>query len=376
MHSVRYLEDRQAELDSAIGELFEHEPDLDGLEVVGTAIHPPVQHSPQKADPEAERVAAEAIARSMASGLLIAGAQSALPPAEEHNERQSRVRVQPGPHLAVIGTDDVREGEARVHFHAAVGSAASASLVLENRGTTALILAWRKVEAPNPLGKVEDNAQRFYFDHRPVTILPGERRSLPVQFRTRVGGMFLETWAASVLPSVGLDTEVIFCGTATREDEFRPVRDAMEAALEKALITRAIKDMLHALITRIHPRNHEAIFGAPPPTLEERFTSANTELVAREGWTYGDRIVRDLQTLHRRVTCQLWAATNVPAAQSTEESADAKGAKKEETPVEVSIPEPEEWDLSVAGLKETIMDLPDWELPGKVQGHTWLRTHE
>jgi hypothetical protein len=309
----------------------------------------------------------------MASGVLLSAAQSALPyfPAPRKSVEQ-----QSGPYLKIVGTDPAESGGvSRISFHTAVGAAAATSLVLENRGTTALIVSWKKVDAPNPLGKVEDNAQRFFFDHRPVTILPGARLALAVQFRTRVGGMFLEKWEAAVLPPVKSSNQVVFCGTATRDDECKPARDAMEKALEKALIRRAIHDMLHALITRIHPRNHEAIFGAPPPTLEERFVAANADLVEREGWTYSDRIVRDLQHLHARVTTQIWATTGVPRTASADDGADGKGAKKEDTPVELEVPTPEEWDLSVTKLKDTIMSLTDWDLPAKIVGHSWHEAH-
>ena len=42
----------------------------------------------------------------------------------------------------------------------------------------------------------------------------------------------------------------------------------------------------------------------------------------------------------------------------------------------MNIPEPAEWDLSVAGLKATICGLSDWALPGRVAGHTWCSAHD
>jgi len=372
-----YIQERGADLREAVEQLFPHEPDVAGLEVVGRAILSPdcLGFAGTVATSLADEPQADLAVDTDAHSESVAVAEST--PRENAHEAAHHASVQPGPHLKIVGTDETRGGGAtRVHFQTSVGAAEMASLVLENRGTTALIVSWHKVEAPNALGKVEDNAQRFFFDHRPVTILPGERRALPVQFRSRVGGMFLETWAASVLPSVGADCEVCFCGTAIREDEFQPAREAVEAALEKALMRRAIADMLHTLITRIHPRNHEAIFGAPPPTLEERFMKANAALAEREGWTFCDRIVRDLQLLYRRVIAQEWATSNVPQQASAHDGADAKGARKEEIADEVRVPDPDEWDLSVSGLRKTILDMTDWDFPSKLDGHTWHRAHE
>ena len=109
---------------------------------------------------------------------------------------------------------------------------------------------------------------------------------LRVQFHTLVGGMFMERWAVSTLPRAGPESTVVLCGIAAHDTTHSTARVELESELEAKVMRRAIADMISSLIARVHPRNHEAIFGAEPPTLEQRFLEVNAELVNREGWTY------------------------------------------------------------------------------------------
>lgn len=109
---------------------------------------------------------------------------------------------------------------------------------------------------------------------------------LRVQFHTLVGGMFMERWAVSTLPRAGPESTVVLCGIAAHDTTHSTARVELESELEAKVMRRAIADMISSLVARVHPRNHEAIFGAEPPTLEQRFLEVNAELVNREGWTY------------------------------------------------------------------------------------------
>lgn len=149
--------------------LLVHEPEIASLEVVGTRITPSLPTAPVD---QSARVleAASSVASILARNVMQSGSREAIPAGASTDALPTEMVLQPGPHLEIVGTDSDGEGGARVCVHTGVGTASSAELVLVNRGSTALIVSWRKVEESNPLGKLEDMAQRFFFDHRTVTV--------------------------------------------------------------------------------------------------------------------------------------------------------------------------------------------------------------
>lgn len=152
-----------------------------------------------------------------------------------------------GPQLRCYGNEPADAGP-YLTFVTPVGQRQQGVLTFENLGTTVLFLQWHRHHRHNELGVHEVVTQRFFFDSQPLALLPGEIRSLPVDFQSDTSGVFLTTWSVTVAPAL-LDATgktrhpvVSLCGTAVAADVHAQNRTHTEATLEHRAIVGCIRD--------------------------------------------------------------------------------------------------------------------------------------
>jgi len=183
------------------------------------------------------------------------------------DQLSNAVALTPGPNLACSGSyveptkntgGDVTNGECRMLFSADVEEKSAAALTLHNHGTTALYYQWEKVTHPNVLGTANNYEQRFFFDTRPRSILPGDKRQIPMHFVSAKPGIFLEEWKLSVLPKIQNPPTIVLHGTAVQEDRNKAAREALEAKLEEQSVNKWMRGMMLSLVARVHT-THTAV---------------------------------------------------------------------------------------------------------------------
>eukprot|EP00040_Diaphanoeca_grandis_P041522 m.263052 g.263052 ORF g.263052 m.263052 type:complete len:817 (+) comp48376_c0_seq1:170-2620(+) len=404
-----YLTNRHTQLGEATTALHPHIPDMSDLEVIGNAV----RMSELGADGSGGD--AHAIANNTSDSddrneprpnidgsnptTTVFGVDSELEEdlmdavAEIDDAERNLV---PGPHLTCYGSyaDNVtpqtashahirtQETECRLVFSAPVCEKSASDFVLHNTGTTALYYHWEKVEQPNVLGTANNYQQLFFFDVRPRSILPGEKRAIPIHFISKKSGIFIERWQMKVLPKISNAPYMVLHGTADEEDHNEALRVSLESQLESTAIETSIRQMIYSLVARVHTTHTDT----PPPGKrhDELFAIANDDVWDLLELKYNDAVVAKLAILHRRVLLQLWAQTNAPAPDAPTEptppakkggdkKGDAKGAAAVEAP-QIEIPETQQWNLSITNLKKNILDLVD-DSAQVIAGHTWETQH-
>eukprot|EP00041_Stephanoeca_diplocostata_P017755 m.364726 g.364726 ORF g.364726 m.364726 type:complete len:795 (-) comp20808_c0_seq58:611-2995(-) len=299
-----------------------------------------------------------------------------------------------GPQLRCYGNEPADAGP-YVTFVTPAGQRQRQTLTFENLGTTVLFLQWYRHAQQNDLGVHEAVTQRFFFDSQPLVLLPGDCRTLPVDFMSGTSGVFLSTWGLTVSPALTdgsgqVRTPVVsMCGTAVAADKLAPGRQHTERTLEHRAMQSCVRGWLFHIIDRLPTRparcREDELVDKPPSTLAERFQHANATLWDAHGLAFCDATVARLQSLHQRVHVQQWAALAHPAPIPSpgHQPPDPKGGKKSGAGdtatdgVDEEIPEIPPWDLSLVGLKKTILQLDDAVMPVTINGYAepWLSAH-
>lgn len=359
---------RQQMVQTTKNMLFPHVPDLGGLEIIGTHI--------PKSEGE-EQFVTEAI-------FSEEDTQSASTEAKHTSDPPTAIEaisenILQGPHLKCVGSvncpPDSRES--RVVFNSPVSEKSESKLTLTNTGSTALFVSWEKVDLPNTLGTSRSHSQRFFFDLKPRSILPGETHTVPVFFIANKAGVYMERWRLIVRPELMQVQEITLSATATAPDANRSSRESLENRLEKEIIESSVKRLIMTLVDRVHPVKQD--LPAAKPRLCDIFTAANKELCIEHGLKFDHEAVSKMKSMYTTVECQRWAQINAPGqAEDDLPPPDAKGKKApdpksksaEETEPLPDMPRPKDWDYSISTLKSAILQL-DHILPRVYEAYDW-----
>lgn len=256
----------------------------------------------------------------------------------------------------------------RAVFNAMVGEIATSTVELVNKGTTVIHYSWVRVHKLDSLGIRKDKIERFTHDRRRGVLLPGERTVVRFQFISESAGIYTEPWELSTVPLLQPSPSITLCATCNREDVNASKRRAVEAGLERRMISHFVQSVLYDLIHQVQPVPRPA---TPPEnwlTLGDRFRTANAELpeVVFPGGSYDERVIQQGRALFALAWRQKWTQDNHPAPPKPigePEPAPAKSAKGKKAPREstaptgdsnaskIAVPSPPEWNLKLRELK-------------------------
>ncbi|KAM6972495.1 MYCBP-associated protein [Aplochiton taeniatus] len=326
-----YLQHRQQELRDVLRELDFNQPDIDGLEVIGSGQ--PYTSVPVKPSPLVEEK------EQQENEQFIEEEQENYDPLAQFDDVMKEPLLIPalrfcGQPARWTGNDSAHKGEvgisARVTFESVAGERACSDLELQNEGSTAVYYSWQRQPQPHsfPDARTRCHTQHFYFNTSTGVILPGDTQRVEFLFKSEVPGIRSEVWQLNTHPVLlgGASIQVTLRGVALYQDKTAHQRMTLEKELqhkEAVSVCRSmVRDILQGVLTPERPGSPAELY----TTEEEHFLQLNPKL------QYLREPVEALKKLWQRV-------------------AEATGEKKTS------------WDLSVHTLRQAVLSLPREEPP-------------
>ncbi|KAK3511076.1 hypothetical protein QTP70_030144, partial [Hemibagrus guttatus] len=342
----QFLKHRQNELRNVLSDLEFSQPEMDGLEIVGTSQ--PFTCESVECCRKLEQNEED---RSK----------------EEHKENEDPLAlfddvmldVELLPALRIsdelarwTGSTTSHQGEAGVSvcltFKAVVGESTCSHLELKNEGSTAIYYSWQKQELPHsfPEAKKHTHTQQFYFNTATAVILPGDTMKILFIFKTVSPGIMTEVWKLHTHPVLmgGAILQVTLKGTALYQDKTAERRAALEMELEHrvamSVCRSVVFELLHGIRTPERPSSPAQLY----MTEEEQFNSQNLNV--------------GLQKTHYNPNLDITKCTTIlhyhhePVEALKGLWEQAKWSKVKESGTE------DVWDLSLSSLLQVVMCLP------------------
>lgn len=171
--------------------------------------------------------------------------------------------------------------ESRLNFETKAGKRVSATFEIFNCGTTAIYFDWRRIPDSNPFDIVNAKTQRFYFDTRSSTILPGDMLKVNFIFKSQKGGLFTEKWEFLTSPKLlsGASLILTLRGIAIQEDKFKKTRNMIEQKLLDNEAELAAKEALEMILLGVRTPERPSSPDDAYVTDEEVFSKLNPNVI-------------------------------------------------------------------------------------------------
>uniref|UniRef100_A0A6Q2XP40 MYCBP-associated protein n=1 Tax=Esox lucius TaxID=8010 RepID=A0A6Q2XP40_ESOLU len=323
----QYLQEQRHELRDVLKDLDFNQPEIDGLEVIGSAqpfTSVMVKRSPllEEEEEREELKRAEQENNDPLSQFDDVMLDMLLVPALRFCGEPARWTGNSTSHKGEVGIS------ARVTFEALAGERSSSHLVLQNEGSTAIYYSWQRLPLPHnfPDARTRTHTQHFYFDTSTGVILPGSSRHVEFIFKSDVPGIRSEVWRLNTHPVLlgGASMQVTLRGVATYLDKTADQRHALERELQQreavSVCRSLVSDVLRGVRTPDRPSSPAELY----TTEEEHFHHRNPEL------QYHYEAVGALKRLWQEVTSE----------------GEDRGTA---------------WDLSMSTLRQAALSLPQGE---------------
>ncbi|XP_036398842.1 MYCBP-associated protein [Megalops cyprinoides] len=325
--SSLYLQQCRQELREVLTDLDFNQPEIDGLEVVGTGQ--PFTSVMAERCPLLEEEETDSETEQKENRDPLAHYDDVIP----------RVLLVPavrfcGQPARWIGSSSSHKGEvgiaARLTFEALAGEQASSYLELQNEGSTAVYYSWQCLPLPHsfPETRPDPHTQHFYFNTSTGVILPGDTQRILFTFKSAAPGIVSETWCLNTHPVLlgGASLQVTLRGVALYRDNTADQRQALQRELQQreaeSVCRSLILEILQGVRTPEYPCSPAELY----ITEEEHFQTINPQL------HYRPEAVEGLRHLWEQV------------------SSVGEGDASEE---------PQTWDLCVSSLRQALLTLPE-----------------
>ncbi|KAF4075454.1 hypothetical protein AMELA_G00234760, partial [Ameiurus melas] len=326
----QYLKHRQNELANVLSDLGFNQPDVDGLEIVGSS-QPFMSESVEcyRKHEQNEEERSEGAHKENEDPLALfedVMLDVELLPALRISGELARWSGNTTSHQREVGIS------ACLTFEALVGESTSSHLELKNEGSTAIYYSWQKLELPHsfPGVRTYTHAQQFFFNTATAVILPGDTERILFTFKTVHPGIMKEAWNLHTHPVLmgGAILQVTLKGMALYQDKIAEQRAALELELEQrvamSVCRSVVFDLLHGIRTPERPHSPVQLY----MTEEEQFNAQNPNL------HYHHEPVEALKGL--------WEQAKVGVSGDVEDGH-----------IHGSV-----WDLSMGSLHQVVMSLP------------------
>ncbi|XP_046872327.1 MYCBP-associated protein, partial [Hypomesus transpacificus] len=322
-HSV-YLKHCRQELRDVLKHLDVSQPEMDGLEVIGSGqpfTSVTVERSPLLEEEERGEELKETEQKENHDPLAQFDDVMLVPvlvPSLRFCGQRARWTGNGTSHKGEVGLS------ARVLLEALEGESVSSDLQIHNEGSTAIYYSWQRLPRPCsfPHTHTQTHTQHFYFNTSTGVILPGETQRVEFIFKSERAGVLGEAWRFNTHPVLmgGASLQVILRGVALCQDRTADQRLAIQRELEQRVAVTVCRslvcDVLRGVRTPERPGSPAELY----TTEEEHFLSSNPRL------QYQYETVEALKALWQQV-----AAAGEP------------------------------WDLSVTTLRQVVLALPQGE---------------
>ncbi|XP_061088596.1 MYCBP-associated protein [Conger conger] len=331
-----YLQQCRQELREVLMDLDFSQPEIDGLEVIGTGQ--PFTSVTAERCPllEEEENCSESEHKENQDPLAHgddAMAEAVLVPALRFCGQLARWTGSPSSHQGEVGI------AVRLTFEALEGEQASSSLELQNEGSTALYYTWQHLpqERSFPQTQPDTHPQCFYFNTSTGVILPGEAQRVVFIFKSATAGIVSEVWSLNTHPAVlgGASLQVTLRGVALYRDRTADQREALQKQLQQkeaeSVCTQLLLELLQGVRTPERPCTPAELY----LTEEDLFHSTNPQLY------YRLEVVEELR--------RLWEQVRDSGEEENRDTAS----------------EPLSWDLCVPNLRQAVLALPEGDGEGQ-----------
>ncbi|XP_062379611.1 MYCBP-associated protein isoform X2 [Sardina pilchardus] len=335
--SSLYLSQRREELKDVLRELDFNQPEIDGLEVIGsgrpftsvTVKRSALLGGGKEGDEQeaAEDESGEGDHKenedplSKYDDVLL---DAVLVPALRFCGELALWTGSPSSHKGEVGIS------ACVTFEAVTGESVSSAMELENQGSTAIYYSWQKIPHTHSFAEARGahtHAQSFYFNTSMGVILPGARQRVLFTFKSERAGILSELWRLNTHPALlgGAALQVTLRGVALYQDTNAPHRHALQMEIQHreavSVCVSLVSDLLRGIRTPERPSSPPQLYH----TEEDHFITINPQL------HYHYETIEALKSLWKEVTSSAHYDVTDTAT---------------------------EWDLSVATLRQAVLSLP------------------
>ncbi|KAG1955827.1 MYCBP-associated protein [Pimephales promelas] len=299
-----YLQQRLHQLKDTRGDFS---PEVEGLEVIGSAARsPPPDEREEEEDEEEEQ-------------------KENQDPLALFDDVISDVDLRPALRVSgdlalwtrITSSQQGQKGiSARLMFETVTGQSVSADLELKNEGSTVIYYSWER------LTHTHTRTQHFYFNSTTAVILPGSTKRISFIFKSVCAGIMTEVWRLNTHPVLmgGASVLVTLRGVALDQDKNAQQRAALQQELERkacvSLCQRILMDLIRGVRSPERPISPDDLY----ITEEQLFLTHNP------GVQYQRGPVKALRGL--------WAQVSGSA----------------HTPV---------WDLSLHALRQAVLSVPE-----------------
>ncbi|XP_058236605.1 MYCBP-associated protein isoform X1 [Hemibagrus wyckioides] len=276
----QFLKHRQNELRNVLSDLEFNQPEMDGLEIVGTSqpfTSESVEFCRKLEQNEEDRSEGEQKENEDPLALF--------------DDVMLDVELLPalrisGELACWTGSTTSHQGEVGVSvcltFEAVVGESTCSHLELKNEGSTAIYYSWQKLELPHsfPEAKTHMHTQQFYFNTATAVILPGDIMRILFIFKTVSPGIMTEAWKLHTHPVLmgGAILQVTLKGMALYQDKTAERRTALEMELEHRVAMSVCRSVVFELLHGIHTPERPSSPAQLYMTEEEQFNAQNPNL--------------------------------------------------------------------------------------------------
>ncbi|KAL1005616.1 hypothetical protein UPYG_G00061380 [Umbra pygmaea] len=310
-----YLQDIRHELRDVLKDLDFNQPEIDGLEVIGSGILPTSWRRIRKRISIGQKENNDPLAQF--DDVIL---DTLLVPALIFCGQPARWTGNSTSHKGQVGIS------ARMTFEALSGERASSTLELRNEGSTAVYYSWQRLPQPHSFADARTHTPMhyFYFNHFAGVVLPGSSQCVEFIFKSDVPGIRTEVWRFNTHPVLlgGASIQVTLRGVAIYQDKTAHQRQALERELQRkvavSMCQSLVGDVLRGVRTPERPSSPAELYA----TEEELFHRWNPKL------QYHYETVRAMK--------RLWQEVNTEAGEN----------------------EGTEWDLSLSTLRQAVLSLP------------------
>ncbi|KAI3352910.1 hypothetical protein L3Q82_019481, partial [Scortum barcoo] len=293
-----YLQHQCQGLGDILRDMDIKKPDIDGLEVIGSAK--PFTFATACPSPLLEKKEVAKERKEMKN--------ESLDPLAQYDDVQSGDLFIPalrfcGQLATWTGNSTTNQGEvgisATIVFEALNGERASSHLELHNEGSTAIFYSWQQFPLAHsfPHLRSQTKSPHFYFDSSSGVILPGETQRVEFVFKSEAPGIKTELWQLNTHPMLlqGASMQVTLRGVALYQDKTADQRLFIEKNLEKIVTVKMCRSIVNKMLQGVHTPERPSSPAELYFTEEQEFLSKNPKL------QYHDQPAEDLQRLWQEV---------------------------------------------------------------------------
>ncbi|KAM4603298.1 MYCBP-associated protein [Polymixia lowei] len=317
-----YLQHQRQELSEVLKDVGFNQPEIDGLEVIGSGK--PVTFVTVSRSPLLEEEEEKEEQRKME--------QEKLDPLAQYDDVLLDALLIPalrfcGQPAHWSGSSTSYQGEvgisARINFEVLTGEKASSSLELHNEGSTAVYYTWQQLPRQHSFAatQAQTTTPQFYFNSSRGVILPGDTQWVEFIFKSAVPGVKSEVWQLNTHPVLlgGASMQVTLRGLALYQDSTADQRLAIERELEKKVAVKVCRSLVYEALRGVRTPERPSSPAELYITEQQEFLRKNPKL------QYSYEPVEALKRLWEEVT---------PGSS---------------------------WDLSVDTLRQAVLSLPEEE---------------